>query len=98
MLRPGSAHVGQPFVQACLAEVDGVPAGAGLAVPTGRHVGRADIATLHDHRRQGVGPAVTEAIQRDGRATGAHTAHPHSSEEALPLFEQAGFRTRWVGR
>ncbi|WP_225812048.1 GNAT family N-acetyltransferase [Streptomyces spinosus] len=98
MLRPGGAHVGQPFVQACLAEVDGVPAGAGLAGPTGRHVGHADIATLHDHRRQGVGPAVPQAILRDGRTTGAYTAHPHSSQEALPLFEQAGLRTRWAGR
>ncbi|MEW2288553.1 GNAT family N-acetyltransferase [Streptomyces sp. NPDC047841] len=85
--------LGQSFVQAYVAEVDGVPAGAGLAVLTERHVGLANIGTLHEHRRRGVGRAVTEAILRDGRAAGAHTAYLHSSEEALPLFEQAGFRT-----
>ncbi|MBG7702873.1 GNAT family N-acetyltransferase [Streptomyces sp. MC1] len=83
----------QPFVRAYLAEVDGVPAGAGLAILTERHVGLANIGTLRDHRRQGVGRAVTEAILRDGRAAGAHTAYLHSSDEALPLFEQVGFRT-----
>ncbi|MFG2357820.1 GNAT family N-acetyltransferase [Streptomyces sp. NPDC048521] len=85
--------LGQPFVQAYLAEVDGVPAGAGLAILTERHVGLANIGTLRDHRRRGVGRAVTEAILRDGRAAGAHTAYLHSSDEALPLFERAGFRT-----
>ncbi|CAM5292728.1 MULTISPECIES: GNAT family N-acetyltransferase [Streptomyces] len=86
--------LGQPFVRAYLAEVDGVPAGAGLAILTERHVGLANIGTLRDHRRRGVGRALTEAILRDGRAAGAHTAYLHSSEEALPLFERAGFRTR----
>lgn len=85
--------LGQPFVRGYLAEVDGKPAGAGLAILTERHVGLANIGTLHDHRRQGVARAVTEAILRDGRAAGAHTAYLHSSDEALPLFERAGFRT-----
>ncbi|WP_338704228.1 GNAT family N-acetyltransferase (plasmid) [Streptomyces sp. Q6] len=87
-------HVlGQAFVKAYIAEADGIPAAAGLAIVTERHVGLANIGTLPDHRRRGLGRAVVEAILRDARAAGAHTAYLHSSDEALPLFEQAGFRT-----
>lgn len=92
-------HVlGQPFVKAYLAEADGTPVAAGLAIVTERHVGLANIGTLPEHRRRGIGRAVVEAILRDARAAGAHTAYLHSSDEALPLFEQAGFRTEetWV--
>ncbi|MFF4354845.1 GNAT family N-acetyltransferase [Streptomyces sp. NPDC001530] len=92
-------HVlGQPFVKAYVAEADGTPAAAGLAIVTEKHVGLANIGTLPEHRRRGVGRAIVEAILRDARAAGAHTAYLHSSDEALPLFEQAGFRTEesWV--
>ncbi|MFF9803399.1 GNAT family N-acetyltransferase, partial [Streptomyces rochei] len=92
-------HVlGQPFVKAYVAEADGTPIAAGLAIVTEKHVGLANIGTLPEHRRRGVGRAVVEAILRDARAAGAHTAYLHSSDEALPLFEQAGFRTEesWV--
>ncbi|SNX88379.1 acetyltransferase (GNAT) family protein [Streptomyces sp. TLI_55] len=92
-------HVlGRPFVKAYVAEADGTPVAAGLGVVTERHVGLANIGTLPAHRRRGVGRAVVEAILRDARAAGAHTAYLHSSDEALPLFEQAGFRTEesWV--
>ncbi|MGP4045912.1 GNAT family N-acetyltransferase [Streptomyces sp. 2A115] len=85
--------LGRPFVSAYLAEVDGVPAAAGLAILTERHVGLANIGTLPDYRRRGLGRAVTETILRDALAAGAHTAYLHSTDEAVPLFERAGFRT-----
>ncbi|MFJ5035928.1 GNAT family N-acetyltransferase [Streptomyces sp. NPDC088560] len=85
--------LGQPFVHAYVAEVDGVPAAAGLAILTGEHVGLANIGTLSEYRRQGLGRAVTETILRDAHANGARTAYLHSSDEAIPLFEQVGFRT-----
>ncbi|MFF5500065.1 GNAT family N-acetyltransferase [Streptomyces aquilus] len=90
--------LGQPFVKAYVAEADGTPVAAGLAIVTERHVGLANIGTLPAHRRRGAGRAVVEAILRDARAAGAHTAYLHASDEALPLFEQAGFRTEesWV--
>ncbi|MFF4763209.1 GNAT family N-acetyltransferase [Streptomyces sp. NPDC001292] len=83
----------QPFVRAYVAELDGVPAAAGLAILTEEHVGLANIGTVSDYRHLGLGRAVTEAILRDGYAAGARTAYLHSSEEALSLFEHAGFRT-----
>jgi GNAT superfamily N-acetyltransferase len=85
--------LGQPFVRAYVAKVGGVPAAAGLAILTEEHVGLANIGTVSDYRRLGLGRAVTEAILRDGYTAGARTAYLHSSEEALPLFEQAGFHT-----
>ncbi|MET7694664.1 GNAT family N-acetyltransferase [Streptomyces sp. NPDC005483] len=90
--------LGQPFVKAYVAEEEGTPVAAGLAIVTERHVGLANIGTLPAHRRRGAGRAVVEAILRDARAAGAHTAYLHTSDEALPLFEQAGFRTEesWV--
>lgn len=87
------AVLGLPFVGAYLAEVDGVPAAAGLSILTERHVGLANIGTRPEYRRRGLGRAVTDAILRDARSAGAHTAYLHSSDEAVPLFEQAGFRT-----
>ncbi|MFJ3672456.1 GNAT family N-acetyltransferase [Streptomyces sp. NPDC090106] len=88
-------HVlGQPFVTTYLAETDGTPVGAGLAIVGERHVGLANIGVLPVHRRRGAGRALVEAILRDASAAGAHTAYLHSSDEALPLFEQLGFRTR----
>lgn len=80
-----------PFVRAYVAELDGAPAAAGLAILTENHVGLANIGTLPEHRRAGLGQAVTERILHDGRAAGARTAYLHSSDEAAPLFERAGF-------
>jgi hypothetical protein len=30
----------------------------------------------------------------DGRASGAHTAYLHATEDVLPFFEKLGFATR----
>ncbi|MCX4538866.1 GNAT family N-acetyltransferase (plasmid) [Streptomyces sp. NBC_00841] len=60
---------------------------------TERHVGLAAIGTLPEYWRRGLGRAVTETVLRDGRAAGARTAYLHSSDEAVPLVEQVGFRT-----
>ncbi|GGM18660.1 hypothetical protein GCM10010129_73640 [Streptomyces fumigatiscleroticus] len=85
--------LGQPFVRAYVAEADGVPAAAGLAILTGEHVGLVNIGTVPEYRRRGLARSVTARILRDAHAAGARTAYLHSSEEALPLFEYAGFRT-----
>ncbi|WP_037858938.1 GNAT family N-acetyltransferase [Streptomyces sp. NRRL S-340] len=85
--------LGRPFVRAYLAEADGVPAAAGLAILTQGHAGLANIGTLPGYRRRGLGRAVTEALLRDARESGAHTAYLHSGEESEPFFQQAGFRT-----
>ncbi|KUN18830.1 acetyltransferase [Streptomyces antibioticus] len=90
--------LGRPFAKAYVAEADGTAVAVGLAIVTERHVGLANIGTLPDYRRRGAGRAVVEAILRDARAADAHTAYLHASDEALPLFEKAGFRTAesWI--
>ncbi|MEV7080868.1 GNAT family N-acetyltransferase [Streptomyces sp. NPDC093516] len=87
-------HVlGQPFVKAYLAEADGTPVAAGMAIVTEQHVALANIGTLPGYRRRGAGRAVVDAILRDARTAGTRMAYLHSSDEALPLFERIGFRT-----
>ncbi|MFG2357527.1 GNAT family N-acetyltransferase [Streptomyces sp. NPDC048521] len=85
--------LGLPFVQGYVAETDGVPATAGIAIRTGAHVGLVNIGTVPEHRGEGLGRAVAERILRDGHASGARTAYLHSTDEGLPLFERLGFRT-----
>ncbi|WP_121708917.1 GNAT family N-acetyltransferase [Streptomyces sp. E5N91] len=87
------AVLGRPFVRAYLGETDGVPVGAGLAIHTDQHVGLANIGTLPEHRRRGLGRVIIDTILADARDAGAHTAYLHSSDDAVPLFERAGFRT-----
>ncbi|MFH8625940.1 GNAT family N-acetyltransferase [Streptomyces vietnamensis] len=80
-----------PFVRAYLAEVDGEPVAAGLGILTEQHVGLANIGTLPEYRRRGLARAITDTIVQDATHAGAHVAYLHSSDEAVPLFEWAGF-------
>ncbi|MFD8613159.1 GNAT family N-acetyltransferase [Streptomyces sp. NPDC059631] len=87
------AVLDQPFLTAYVAEVEGVPAAAGLSIVTDQHVGLVNIGTLPAYRRRGIGRAVTGTILREASAAGAHTAYLHSTDEAVPLFAHLGFRT-----
>ncbi|MFF3606770.1 GNAT family N-acetyltransferase [Streptomyces sp. NPDC002463] len=80
-----------PFVRAYLAEADGEPVAAGLGILTEQHVGLANIGTLPEYRRRGLARAITDTVVQDATHAGAHTAYLHSSDEAVPLFERAGF-------
>lgn len=84
----------QPSITAYVAEADdGAPVATVLTVVTAGHLALANVCTLPEYRRRGLARALTGTALRDGQAAGAHTAFLHSTEEALPLFEQAGFRT-----
>jgi ribosomal protein S18 acetylase RimI-like enzyme len=78
---------------AYLAEADGVAVAAGLGVVVEGHLGVINVATTPQHRRKGHARIMVEKILKDGRASGAHTAYLHATDEAVGLFESLGFRT-----
>jgi ribosomal protein S18 acetylase RimI-like enzyme len=82
-----------PWATAYLVENEGEPVSTGYGVRSGDHIGVFNIATPPRHRRRGYGRAVTEAILRDGRATGARFAFLQASDEGYSLYESMGFRT-----
>ncbi|MFD7697288.1 GNAT family N-acetyltransferase [Streptomyces sp. NPDC059805] len=80
-------------ITAYLAEVDGVAVAAGLGVVVDGHLGVINVATTPQHRRRGHARVMVERILQDGRASGAHTAYLHATDEAAGLFKSLGFRT-----
>ncbi|KUL76228.1 MULTISPECIES: GNAT family N-acetyltransferase [unclassified Streptomyces] len=80
-------------ITAYMAEVDGVAVAAGLGVVVDGHLGVINVATTPQHRRRGHARVMVERILQDGRASGAHTAYLHATDEAAGLFESLGFRT-----
>ncbi|MFI5934412.1 GNAT family N-acetyltransferase [Actinoplanes sp. NPDC051494] len=76
-----------------LVERDGVAIGTGLGARTGDQVGVYNVGIRPEHRRRGLGRAVTERILRDGFADGATTAFLQSSDTAVTLYEAMGFHT-----
>jgi GNAT superfamily N-acetyltransferase len=74
--------------------VDGrATATAMVCVGTGV-AGGSNIATVPDHRRRGIGAAVTGHAFAMARDLGYATAVLTSTEEGRPLYEALGFRTR----
>ncbi|GIF62019.1 hypothetical protein Ais01nite_00540 [Asanoa ishikariensis] len=82
----------RPELDAYVLEEDGAPRTVGLAVRTGDYLYLANIATDPAHRRRGHAQALTGAMLRDGRASGARTAFLHSGDDTVALFERAGFQ------
>ncbi|MEU1540215.1 GNAT family N-acetyltransferase [Actinacidiphila glaucinigra] len=80
-------------ITAYVAEADGVAVAAGLGVVVEGHVGVINVATTPQHRGRGHARVVVEKILMDGRASGAHTAYLHATDEAVGLFESLGFHT-----
>jgi GNAT superfamily N-acetyltransferase len=83
---------GSPFWH-YLGRVNGQPAatcslflGAGVA-------GIYDVSTRHEHRRAGLGAAVTRRAMRDARALGYRMAILHASQLGLGMYRSLGFET-----
>lgn len=76
-----------------LAELDGVPAGTGLAAISGDLTGIYNITTFPQYRRRGFGRAITMELVRAGFAAGAPTAYLYASRMGQPVYESAGFTT-----
>lgn len=87
MLAPGLLAV--PGVRIYLATRDGDPAGFAWTSLHRRAVGIFGVGTLPEHRRLGIGRAVTALAGRD--APGADLAWLQSSEMGRPLYGSMGF-------
>ncbi|MGY5036628.1 GNAT family N-acetyltransferase [Streptomyces sp. 900116325] len=80
-------------ITAYVAETEGIAVAAGLGVVAENHLGVINVATTPQQRRKGHARVLVEEILKDGRASGAHTAYLHATDEAVGLFESLGFRT-----
>ncbi|WP_433359484.1 GNAT family N-acetyltransferase [Actinoplanes sp. CA-142083] len=91
----GPQVLAHPAVAAYVAEDDsGMAVAAGVSIRTDGHLGIGNVATLEPFRRQGYAYALTATLLNDGRASGAHTAYLHATDDVVPFFERLGFETR----
>ena len=78
--------------------IDGQPVatGAGVALDEGAMV--LNVSTLAEHRRRGIGAAVTARALRDVRDAGVAYAFLFASPAGYGVYERLGFRTveRWT--
>lgn len=75
-------------------DADARPMAVGLAVRDGAWLGLFDVAVAPDHRRSGLGRAITTSMLAWGRAAGAERAYlqVHSlNEPAIALYHDLGF-------
>jgi len=72
--------------------------GCGLGVTQGKHLGIFDIVIDPDHRGQGNGICLMNALLAWGQAQGAQTAYLQvmcNNEPALRLYEKLGFKEKY---
>ena len=77
---------------------DGRILGCGLGVTQGKHLGIFDIVIAPDHRGQGHGTRLINALLAWGQAQGAQTAYLQvmcNNEPALRLYEKLGFQEKY---
>lgn len=80
-------------VRAYVAERDGEVVCTGLGIREGEALGVFNIATPPEHRRRGLGAALTARIVSDGLAAGAAWAWLQSSPPGYGVYEGLGFST-----
>jgi GNAT superfamily N-acetyltransferase len=76
-----------------LGRVDGEPVASGLLVQSGDVAGVYNICVTEAFRRQGIGEAMSWAVLRAGRDTGAEVGVLQSTALGYPLYERMGFET-----
>lgn len=78
---------------ALLGRSDEAPVACGLLIRTGDVAGVYNIGVIPDHRRHGIGEAMTWAVLRTGREASATVGVLQSSEMGYPVYERLGFET-----
>lgn len=78
-------------IELFLAEHEGEPAGASLALRTGDVSGVYAVSTVDRFRRLGIGGATTWAAVQAGRAWGCHTVVLQSTPMGFSLYRRMGF-------
>lgn len=86
--------------QKCFASltVSGQWIGCGLGVLQDGFVGIFDLVIARDHRRQGYGDRLMQALLGWGKTNGAHTAYLQvmlDNAPALRLYDRLGFREQY---
>jgi ribosomal protein S18 acetylase RimI-like enzyme len=80
-----------PAVDAVVARAGGVPVAGAMALTTGSVVGVYWVVTHPDHRRRGLGRAVTVAVARASVARGADLLVLQATAMGVPLYRSLGF-------
>ncbi|MGI8478751.1 MAG: GNAT family N-acetyltransferase [Gaiellaceae bacterium] len=87
------AFAADPDVRLFIGALDGKPVGTSIAIRSREASGVYNVGTLPSARRRGVGTALTWAGVEAGRAWGYDTIVLQSSEMALQMYSDIGFRT-----
>lgn len=77
-----------------VAEVDGQVVGTGVATVNGAVAWVGTIWVAGDHRRQGLGRALTDAVVDIATAKGARTLLLVATDRGRPLYERSGFEVQ----
>ena len=77
-----------------VAEVDGEVVGTGVATVNGRVAWVGTIWVRRDHRRRGLGRALTDAVVNIATAEGAQTLLLVATDRGRPLYERSGFEVQ----
>ena len=80
-----------------LALADGVPVATASLFLGGGVAGLSSIATLPDHRHQGIATAITGETYDVARRSGYHIGTLFSAPEAVGIYEKIGFRKLSTG-
>ncbi len=80
-----------PTVQALVAVAEGLVA-TGLATANGPVGWLGAIVVAEEHRRRGIGRAMTEELMRRLREAGCETLSLESTDAGRPMYERMGFR------
>jgi GNAT superfamily N-acetyltransferase len=77
-----------------VAEVDGSVVGTGVATVNGPVAWVGTIWVARDHRRRGLGRALTDAVVDIATAEGARTLLLVATDRGRPLYERSGFEVQ----
>jgi ribosomal protein S18 acetylase RimI-like enzyme len=75
-----------------LAYHDGAPASAAMTIRAGGVATLEFVATLEEHRRKGLGTAVTAAAMCDLRSLGVQTVTLRAEPDGVNIYKKVGFR------
>jgi GNAT superfamily N-acetyltransferase len=82
-----------PVIRTFAAYEDGEPVSVASHVPIGAITEVVGVGTLPDHRRRGLGAALTAAAVADARATGVETVFLTAGDDEIArVYERLGFK------
>jgi len=86
--------LGSAACHSIVADLDGEVVGTGVATVNGPVAWIGTIWVAHDHRRHGIGAALTDAVTDIAFAEGAETLLLVATDRGRPLYERSGFEVQ----